>query len=69
MAGSTTVRHRIETLRLSNSAQHYGAVATVLHWLMAVLIVTLMSLGLYTVRLPGFGIRMSECPLAATALA
>jgi cytochrome b561 len=42
-------------MRLSNSGQRYGAVAIVLHWLMAALIVTLASLGLYMVRLPDAG--------------
>ena len=45
--------------RWSNSGERYGAVAIVLHWLMAVLLVALIALGVYMVRLPevGFDVR------------
>ena len=42
-------------MRLSNSDQHYGTAAIALHWLMAALIVTLVTLGIYMVRLPDVG--------------
>ena len=41
--------------RLANTARHYGAAAIVLHWLMAALIATLVTLGIYMVRLPDAG--------------
>jgi cytochrome b561 len=40
---------------LANTARHYGIVAIVLHWLMAVLLVALVVLGLYMVGLPDAG--------------
>ena len=40
---------------LANSRQRYGAVAIVLHWLMAVLLIALLAWGLYMVRLPDAG--------------
>lgn len=39
-------------MQLKNSANRYGMVAVILHWLMAVLIIGLIVLGLYMVRLP-----------------
>jgi cytochrome b561 len=41
--------------RLANTDQRYGAVAIVLHWLMAALILALVALGLYMVTLPDVG--------------
>jgi cytochrome b561 len=38
-----------------NSENRYGAVAAVLHWLMAVLLIALVALGLFMVRLPDVG--------------
>lgn len=39
-------------IRVGNSARRYGAVAIALHWLMALLLVTLIVLGLYMTALP-----------------
>ena len=41
--------------RLKNTEQRYGAVAVLLHWLMALLLVALIALGLYMVSLPDVG--------------
>lgn len=40
---------------MDNSERHYGAVAMILHWAMAVLIVALVVLGVYMTRLPDVG--------------
>lgn len=40
---------------ITNTEQRYGAVAILLHWLMAVLLIVLTALGLYMVRLPDVG--------------
>jgi cytochrome b561 len=40
---------------LANTSQRYGAVAIVLHWLMALLLIALIVLGLYMVSLPDAG--------------
>src|SRR5262249_50973901 len=40
---------------LRNSAERYGAVAILLHWLMAIVLVVLIATGLYMVRLPDAG--------------
>src|SRR5215471_15583911 len=37
---------------LTNSNIHYGKIAIVLHWVMAVLLIGLLIVGLYMVRLP-----------------
>jgi cytochrome b561 len=37
---------------IKNTAQRYGAVAMLLHWLIAALIIGMLALGLYMVRLP-----------------
>jgi cytochrome b561 len=42
-------------MRLANSDQRYGGAAIVLHWLMAALIIVLVSMGIYMVRLPDVG--------------
>lgn len=42
-------------MQLFNTKWHYGAVAVVLHWLIAVLILGLVGLGIYMVRLPDAG--------------
>jgi len=39
----------------ANTPQHYGIIAIVLHWAMAVLLIVLTVLGLYMVRLPDAG--------------
>lgn len=39
----------------ANTAQRYGLVAIMLHWLMATLLVALVALGLYMVSLPDAG--------------
>ena len=41
--------------QITNSDQRYGLVAIVLHWLMALLLITLLVLGLYMVELPDAG--------------
>src|SRR2546423_12525375 len=38
-----------------NTAERYGVVAMLLHWLMALLLIGLLVLGLYMVRLPDAG--------------
>jgi cytochrome b561 len=40
---------------LENTGQRYGAVAVLLHWLMALLLIALIALGLYMVGLPDVG--------------
>jgi len=40
---------------LSNTEQGYGLVAVLLHWGMALLLVSLLALGVYMVRLPDVG--------------
>lgn len=39
-------------MRLFNTENHYGNVAIVLHWLMAIIIIGLLALGLYMMPLP-----------------
>ena len=41
--------------QLTNTGRRYGAVAILLHWLMAVLLITLTSLGVYMASLPDVG--------------
>ncbi|MCK7596682.1 cytochrome b [Microbulbifer sp. CAU 1566] len=41
--------------KITNTSQHYGAVAILLHWLMAVLLIALIALGLYVTSLPDVG--------------
>lgn len=40
---------------LGNTQQRYGAIAILLHWLMAALLVVLLAMGLYMVQLPDVG--------------
>jgi cytochrome b561 len=40
---------------LVNTEQHYGAVAMLLHWAMALLLVVLIAMAVYMVRLPDAG--------------
>ena len=40
---------------IQNKANRYGTVAVVLHWLMALLLVSLVALGMYMVALPDAG--------------
>lgn len=42
-------------VRLRNTDRHYGAVAILLHWLMAILLIALIGLGLYMTSLPDVG--------------
>jgi cytochrome b561 len=42
-------------IQLPNSVQRYGAVAMLLHWLMALLLIALVMLGLYMAGLPDVG--------------
>jgi cytochrome b561 len=53
----------VHIMRLLNSDQRYGAAAIGLHWLMATLIVALVSIGLYMVRLPDVGFNISKITL------
>lgn len=39
-------------MHLKNNSKHFGLVAITLHWLMAILIISLLSVGLYMVTLP-----------------
>ncbi len=39
-------------MSLRNTTHKYGAVAQTLHWMMALLILTMLALGLYMVRIP-----------------
>lgn len=39
-------------MRIKNNKDHYGLIAILLHWLVALLIIGLLILGLYMVRLP-----------------
>jgi cytochrome b561 len=43
------------TTQLRNTQERYGAVASMLHWLMAIVLVALIVLGLYMVSLPDVG--------------
>ena len=42
-------------MQFANTGNRYGIIAIALHWLMAVLLVTLVALGLYMVSLPDVG--------------
>lgn len=39
-------------MRIKNTATHFGVVAILLHWIVAILIIGLLAVGLYMVRLP-----------------
>ncbi|MCW8449778.1 cytochrome b [Legionella quinlivanii] len=39
-------------MRLKNSNSHFGLVAILLHWIMAILIIGLLAIGIYMVELP-----------------
>jgi cytochrome b561 len=39
-------------MRIKNSETHFGSVAIILHWVVAVLIIGLIALGLYMVKMP-----------------
>lgn len=39
-------------MQIKNSAQRYGAFAIILHWLVAMLVIALLSIGLYMTSLP-----------------
>ena len=43
------------TTQLRNTQERYGAMASVLHWLMAVVLIALVVLGLYMTSLPDVG--------------
>ncbi len=47
---------------LSNTRDHYGCIAILIHWAMAALLIALVALGVYMVRLPdsGFDTRKVE---------
>ena len=47
-------------MKLSNTDVHYGAAAIALHWLMAILIVSLVAMGIYMVRLPDVGFNIKK---------
>ena len=38
-----------------NSIRRYGGIAVILHWAMAILLITLVAMGLYMTRLPDVG--------------
>src|SRR5262245_360633 len=48
---------------LGNSAQRYGAVAILLHWGMAALLLVLIVMGIYMVRLPDVGFDQEKITL------
>jgi cytochrome b561 len=48
---------------IQNTEDRYGAVAILLHWLMAILIIGLVGLGLYMVRLPDVGFNTKKITL------
>lgn len=48
---------------IRNTENRYGAVAILLHWLMAFLIIGLVALGLYMVRLPDVGFNTKKITL------
>lgn len=39
-------------MNIKNTANHFGIIAILLHWLMAILIIALIGLGLYMTRIP-----------------
>jgi cytochrome b561 len=39
-------------MQLKNSSNHFGLIAIILHWLMAVLIIGMLAVGLYMVEMP-----------------
>lgn len=39
-------------MQIKNTENRYGAIAMILHWIMAILIIGLLGVGLYMVRLP-----------------
>jgi len=39
-------------MQLKNSEMHFGMIAIILHWIMAILLIALLVLGLYMVRVP-----------------
>jgi|GEM_PF-2061546 len=49
--------------QLANTEQGYGAVAIALHWIMAVLLTTLIGLGLHMVSLPDVGFDTNKIAL------
>ena len=53
-------------MRLVNTDQRYGAAAVTLHWLLALLITTLVVMGLYMVRLPDVGFNSVKIILTLT---
>jgi cytochrome b561 len=53
--GARTPFLKARGTRLQNTEQRYGAVAIVLHWLMAAILIALLALGLYMVSLPDVG--------------
>jgi cytochrome b561 len=49
--------------QLANSEQRYGAMAMMLHWIMAVVLIMLIVLGLYMVSLPDVGFNTKKIAL------
>jgi cytochrome b561 len=45
---------------LENREDHYGAIALLLHWTMALLVIGLAALGLYMVALPDVGFNTTK---------
>ena len=50
-------------IALSNTAHRYGAVAIILHWMVAILIVGLVGLGFYMTSLPDAGFNKTKIVL------
>lgn len=50
-------------MRIENTQHHYGAVAALFHWIMAILVIALAGLGLYMVRLPDVGFNKEKITL------
>lgn len=50
-------------IRMRNTEERYGAIAILLHWTMAILVIGLAALGLYMVALPDVGFNTSKITL------
>jgi cytochrome b561 len=53
----------VHVMACLNSDRRYGAAAIALHWLMAALIIALVSIGIYMVRLPDVGFNTRKITL------
>ncbi len=50
-------------MQLANTTQRYGIIAIALHWLMAILLISLVGVGLYMVSLPDAGFDRTKITL------